>query len=95
MPAELESIAELMESIGRAIKPRVVQIPQLTDTQLSSLTMPILAIMGGKDALIDSHDTRTRLEKLAPQAEVCFLENGYHFLPNQASRIGEFLDRLF
>ena len=56
-------------------------IPQLTDEQLRQLAMLILAIIGGRDVLLDSRDTRARLEQSAPHAEICFIEDGYHFLP--------------
>ena len=93
LPAEMRQMAELMETVGRVIKPRVVKIPQLTDEQLRQLEMPILTIIGGRDVLLDSQDTRARLEQSAPHAEICFIEDGYHFLPDQSSRIMEFLER--
>jgi surfactin synthase thioesterase subunit len=79
--------------LSRAIKPRVVWIPRLTDAQLGGLAMPILAIIGGRDALLDSWDTRARLQQAVQHAEICFIENGYHFLPDQASRVMDFLER--
>ena len=78
---------------GRVVRPRVIKIPQLTDDQLRKLEMPILVILGGRDALLDSRETRDRLSKAAPHAEVCFLEHGYHHLPNQSNRVMEFLKR--
>jgi pimeloyl-ACP methyl ester carboxylesterase len=87
LPATLQPMADLMEAIGRAVKPRVVTIPRLTDEQLRSLNMPILAIVGGRDVLLDSRDTRARLTQTAPHAEICFFEDGYHYLPDQSSRI--------
>lgn len=92
-PDELKPIAGLMEAIGRGTRPRVVKIPQLTEEELRRLDMPILAIVGGRDALLDSRDTRKRLEQSAPHAEICFIEEGYHFLPNQSARIMAFLER--
>jgi len=91
--AELRPMADLMETIGGAIKPRVVKIPQLSDEQLSQLDMPILTIIGGRDVLLDSRDTRARLEQAVPHAEICFIEDGYHFLPDQSQRVMEFLER--
>lgn len=93
LPQEMQPLAQLMESVGRVAKPRVVRIPQLTDGQLSKLGMPILTIIGGRDVLLDSRDTRRRLQRAAPQAEICFIEEGYHFLPDQASRVMDFLER--
>lgn len=93
LPEDARPLVALMELIARTIKPRMLRIPRKTDTQLRDLRMPILAIIGGRDVLLDSRDTRERLRRTAPQAEICFIEDGYHFLPNQASRIMAFLDR--
>ena len=93
LPQEMQPLAELMKTIGRSAKPRVVRIPRLTDAQLSQLGMPILTIIGGQDVLLDSRDTQKRLQRTAPQAEICFIEEGYHFLPDQAPRVMDFLER--
>jgi hypothetical protein len=45
------------------------------------------------DVLLDSRDTRERLRPCAPHAEICFIEDGYHFLPDQSSRVMDFLTR--
>lgn len=93
LPEEVRPLADLIEGVGRAIKPRVVRIPQLTDAQLLGLEMPILTIVGGRDVLLDSRNTKERLQRFAPQTEICFIEKGYHFLPDQASRVMDFLER--
>lgn len=93
LPADLEAITPLMKSISRSIKPRAIKIPQLGNAALEALTMPLLAIVGGRDALLDSYDTRLRLERHVPTAEVCFIEEGYHFLPDQSQRVFDFLVR--
>jgi pimeloyl-ACP methyl ester carboxylesterase len=93
LPPDLQQISGLMDSIGSAVKVRDIAIPPLTDAQLAALTMPILAVVGGRDVLLDSRDTRARLERAAPHAEIAFIEDGYHFLPGQAPRVMEFLER--
>lgn len=93
IPASMQAFAALMETIGRAVRPRVVTMPRLTDAELAALAMPILAIVGGRDVLLDSRDTRRRLERANPAAQVCFLEDGYHYLPDQALRVMGFLER--
>ena len=93
LPAPLATIAPLMDEIGRAIRPRVTSIPRLSDVELAGLSMPLLAIVGGRDALLDSRDTRARLKTHVPEAEICFIEDGYHFLPGQAGRVHAFLER--
>ncbi|MDQ8730887.1 alpha/beta hydrolase [Bradyrhizobium sp. LHD-71] len=93
LPEHIQPFADLMDSIDRAIKPRIVSIPRLTDAELSRLTMPILTIIGGRDVLLDSRDTKQRLQRAAPHAEIRFIEEGYHFLPDQTSRVMDFLER--
>lgn len=93
MPDAISQIGPLMNAIGEAVRPRVIAIPRLTDAQLAALAMPVLAIVGGRDALLDSRETRDRLRQHAPRAEVAFIEDGYHFLPDQAARIMSFLER--
>jgi pimeloyl-ACP methyl ester carboxylesterase len=93
IPAAMLPFTDLMQRIGKAIRPRLVKIPMLSDEQLSGLRMPILAVMGGKDALLDTRRARARLARSAPHAEICFIADGYHFLPGQAPRIMHFLER--
>jgi len=92
-PADLLAMFQLMETIGQAIRPRIVQIPRLSDEDLGRLAMPVLAIVGGRDVLINSDETRARLERSVPHAEVSFIEDGYHFLHDQAPRVMGFLER--
>jgi pimeloyl-ACP methyl ester carboxylesterase len=94
LPQAMQPIAALMEDTGKATKPRFVTIPQLTDEQLRALDMPVLAIVGGRDALLDSFDTRNRLQRNTPRAEVCFIDDGYHFLPDLTECVMEFLERV-
>ncbi|MBO6635445.1 alpha/beta hydrolase [Parvibaculum sp.] len=92
-PPEMQALAALMEAIGEAEKPRVLRIPALSDAELAALDMPLIAIVGGRDVLLDSRDTRARLERHAPNAEVSFIEEGYHFLPDTGPRVTGFLER--
>jgi pimeloyl-ACP methyl ester carboxylesterase len=91
LPEAVRPLMELMGLIGRQYRPRVVQIPVIFDAALAALRMPLLAIVGGKDVLIDSFETQERLTRLAPHAEMVFLPEGRHFLPGQTARISAFL----
>jgi len=73
--------------------PRRVGIPVASDAALAALAMPVIAVVGGKDVLIDSRETKRRLERHAPGAEVHFLPDAYHLLPSQTGRVLEFLRR--
>lgn len=87
----VQPLAALLRAIGRHIRPRLVQFPRLTDTELRALTMPLLAIVGGRDVLFDSGQTRQRLQALVPHAEVVFLPEARHALFGQSDRVLQFL----
>lgn len=69
----------------------MVKFPILSDAALGRLTMPVLAIVGGCDALFDSAQTKRRLESHAPKAEVVYLPDAGHYIPGQTEKILEFL----
>jgi pimeloyl-ACP methyl ester carboxylesterase len=48
------ALAALLTEIGRAFHPRTESVPALSDAALRKLTMPVLAIVGGRDETIDS-----------------------------------------
>ncbi len=92
-PEAARPLMALMTLIGREFRPRVVKNPRLSDADLRALTVPVLAIVGGRDVMIDSRDTRDRLTRLTPDAEVVFIPDGRHFLPGQTARVMQFLTR--
>jgi len=73
------------------VRPRVVKIPVLSDEALARLTMPVMAVVGGKDVLIDSDQTRRRLEAVVPNVSVRYLPEAYHMLPSQTAEVLTFL----
>ncbi|GAA0267944.1 carboxylesterase [Alteraurantiacibacter aestuarii] len=91
LPENVSPFVQLMELIGKEIRPRIVTIPRLSDEQLQHLAIPMHVALGGRDALLDSVDTRQRLEAFAPHARISFDPDGYHFLPGQAGPVEDFL----
>ena len=67
------------------------RLPLRTDAELATLRMPVQVIVGGKDVLIRSQETRERIERLVPQAHLTFLEEAGHILPPQTAAIAAFL----
>ena len=53
--------------------------------------MPILAMVGGKDVLLDSAGTRRRLAASAPHVQILYLPEGRHLLSDQTDTILAFL----
>ncbi|HJW41133.1 MAG TPA: hypothetical protein VJ476_07880, partial [Rhizomicrobium sp.] len=64
-----------------------------TDAALKRLTMPVFAILGGRDAMIDSAGTRRRLEAQVPGVDIRWLAEEGHFLRGQTETIDAFLGK--
>lgn len=94
-PAEaspaLRSFLEFVALIHENFRPRMVKLPVFSDAALKRLTLPVLAIVGGKDVLLDSAGTARRLEANVPHADVRLLPEAGHFIPGQGKAILEFL----
>lgn len=84
---------EFIELIHRNFRPRMQKIPTFSDEALSKLQMPILAIVGEKDALIDQAETRARLQKASKLAEVRYLDGVGHLILGQTAAVSEFVER--
>ena len=97
MPAEMSPAArhfgDFVSLIHRHFRPRRTKLPIFTDDALLRLTMPVMAIVGGKDVLLDSAETKRRLESNVPHAEVRYLPEAGHLLPMQTEPILDFLRR--
>jgi len=72
-------------------RPRMESLPIRTDGELAGLSMPVQAILGGRDALIRSEDTRDRLQRCTPNLRLVYLEQEGHILPRQTAAISDFL----
>jgi pimeloyl-ACP methyl ester carboxylesterase len=72
-------------------RPRTERLPQFSDDALRRLTMPILVIVGERDALLDSHDTARRVTRAVPQATVTVLPGVAHSITGQTKAILDFL----
>ena len=92
-PPAMQHFVDFMSLIHQNFRPRMVKLPAFSDDALKELTMPMLAILGGKDVLLDSAETKRRLERNVAHAEIRYLPEAGHFIPGQTSAILEFLHR--
>ncbi|MCB9735270.1 MAG: alpha/beta fold hydrolase [Deltaproteobacteria bacterium] len=77
----------------RSARPRYGALPVFADATLARLAMPVSCVVGGRDALFDSADTKRRLEAAVPHAEVRLLPDAGHWIRGQAAPMGAFLAR--
>ena len=59
--------------IHEHFRPRMAKLPVFRDESLRRITMPVLAIVGARDVMLDSATTKRRLERTVPKAEVTML----------------------
>ena len=83
--------ATFVMTIFQHFRPRMERIPIRTDAELAALKMPIQVAVGGNDAMIRSKETRDRMKRLVPHADVVYLEREGHILPRQTAAIVAFL----
>jgi len=86
-------IGDFLALIFKHFRVRTERLPVISDEALKRLTMPVLAILGGKDVMVDSPGTRRRLEAQVPGAKIRWLAEDGHFLRDQAQPIDDFLRR--
>jgi len=82
---------DLVLFIFKHFKPRMQAQPIFADAALKGLAMPVLAIVGGRDAMLDSQETKRRLEALVSQAMVHLIPEVGHLLPDQSATLLDFL----
>jgi pimeloyl-ACP methyl ester carboxylesterase len=88
-----QAFADFIGLIFRNMHPRTMRPTLFTDDALKRLTMPVMAILGGKDVIFDSAAIQERLERLLPQAEIRYVPEAGHVIPGQTGAILEFLTR--
>src|SRR5262249_9513847 len=91
LPPAARKFMEFVALIHEHFKPRMERVPVFSDAALKRLTMPVLAIVGGKDVMLDSAETKRRLEACVPHAEIRCLPEGGHAIKGQSAAIVEFL----
>lgn len=91
-PARWQSLLPgLTMLIFKHFRPRRQRLPLFSDDALRRLTMPVLAVVGGKDVIFNSRQTAQRLRRAAPHATITFLPHARHILPDQTIPVLEFL----
>jgi pimeloyl-ACP methyl ester carboxylesterase len=83
--------SDYVQLVAQHFRYRREPVPIVDDDALHTATMPLLAVVGARDAFFDSAGTRDRLERLAPSATVRVLPAVGHLLPAQTAPIQEFL----
>ncbi|OOC53980.1 MULTISPECIES: alpha/beta fold hydrolase [Nocardiopsis] len=89
---EDRSVLDAVERTFAHFRPRTEGLPRFSDQALGRLTMPVLAIVGERDAMFDSRQSARRLRARVPHATVTVLPGTGHAVLGQGAAIAAFLD---
>jgi pimeloyl-ACP methyl ester carboxylesterase len=89
--SEDKEFLNLFGLVQSAFVARMQMLPRFPDAALKTLTMPVLAVLGGKDAVFDSCAARRRLAACTPHARIVFLPDEGHGLHDMTPELQEFL----
>lgn len=89
----MKAMAEFSSLVFATFMPRRGKLPVFGDAKLGTLTMPLLAMVGGRDVLLDSRQTARRLKRAVPNADIRFLPKTGHLIRNQTAAVLDFLMR--
>jgi pimeloyl-ACP methyl ester carboxylesterase len=84
-------VAEYLALMFTHFLPRQDRLPVFPDEALRRLTMPLLVIISGRDAMLDSYDTAKRINRIVPHANVTLLPDVAHSIIGQPQPILDFL----
>jgi pimeloyl-ACP methyl ester carboxylesterase len=82
---------DFMLLVQHHFRARMERIPVFTDAALQQLRMPLLTILGGQDVILDSAETKQRLQRNVPHAEIRYLPEQGHGVFGVRGAILEFL----
>ena len=85
---------EVFEEVSRVFghfRPRTERFPVFDDETLRRLTMPVLAVLGGRDRVFDPVGTERRLRSLVRDVRVEVVSTSGHALLGQTPRVVDFL----
>jgi pimeloyl-ACP methyl ester carboxylesterase len=91
MTAEGQAFVDFFKLAQRHYVARTKPIPTFSDQMLRRVTMPVMAIVGGRDAILDSDETKRRLEACVPDVQVKYLSGAGHGLVDSTPSVLEFL----
>jgi pimeloyl-ACP methyl ester carboxylesterase len=89
----MKEMGDFISLVFAHFRPRTGKLPVFSDKALRRLAMPVLAVVGAKDALLNSQQTKSRLERNVANADARLLPDAGHLIRDQTKAVAEFLAR--
>jgi pimeloyl-ACP methyl ester carboxylesterase len=80
-----------VDSRAAQVRQNLAKVKRFEDEALKRITHPLLLIVGGRDAMIDSDETRCRVGANIPTAQIGYLPDAGHALYGYADTVDKFL----
>ncbi len=90
LPPEVVAFINLILS---GFLPITEALPILPDESLAHLSMPLLAVYGKNDVMLDSRAAADRLRRQLPHTQLVWLEDAGHIIPNAAAYLLPFFTK--
>jgi pimeloyl-ACP methyl ester carboxylesterase len=90
-PPLVKIFTDFVQLIQQHFRPRMVRLPVFPDNALRSLNTPLLVIVGARDVLIDSAQTKRRVEAFVSGAQVVYLPEAGHVIAGQTATVLAFM----
>ncbi|SHI38269.1 Pimeloyl-ACP methyl ester carboxylesterase [Nocardiopsis flavescens] len=84
-------IVEEVAAVFGEFRPRTETLPVFSDADLRGLDMPVMALVGDRDVMLDSAGTARRLRAHVPHADVTVLPGEGHALLGHGPAVLDFL----
>ena len=91
--AEDAAFFDLFNAVRSGFRARMQPIPSFSDRDLRALDIPVLAVVGDRDLIMDSRETQRRIKANIRKGEVLMLPDAGHGLVNSTAMIHSFLSR--
>jgi pimeloyl-ACP methyl ester carboxylesterase len=87
----MQQMGEFISLIFASFRPRRDRLPTFSDAALQRLAMKLLVILGGRDVLLDTRETRRRFARNVKTADIRVIPDAGHLIRDQTQPILEFL----
>ena len=86
-----QQFAAFFALTASVFRPRMLNLPTLSDDEVRNLHFPVLTVLGGRDVMLHTEQTRDRLTALAPDASIDFRPDAHHYIQGTQAVILPFL----
>ena len=86
-------LTNFLSVVPQHFNPRLNKLPIFTDEELGNIKIPVMAVVGGKDLMLDAEQIRERLNKNIKNLKLEYLPEARHYPGDRSRQILSFLEQ--